>query len=253
MLELYTFHISHFSEKARWMLDASRTEYREVCWTPFFHLLPALRHGRLGTTVPILRTASGYVQDSTRILHWLDLNMPGFKLLPKDPALRREVMDIEDRFDRIGTHVIRYAYSAILDEAASVVNLWTLDAGPWQKRFLATTFPVLRATFRKRFKVTPDAVVHSRRRIAEGLDFLDQRLADGRPFLVGDRLSAADITACALLAPLIGPDQHPVYSRTDFRAALRPLVEDWLEQPAAQWLRRMYRESRFVPHTAHSA
>lgn len=245
MLELYTFRMSHFSEKARWMLDASHTEYREVRWTPFFHMLPALRHGRRGTTVPILKTATGYVQGSSRILDWLDLNMPGFHLLPKDPELRREVLEIEDRFDRVGAHVIRYAYSAVLDDAASVVELWTLDAGPLQKRVIASTFPLLRAAFRNRFKVNPDAVAQSRQRIGEGLDFLDQRLSDGRPFLVGDRLSAADITACALLAPLFGPDQHEVYSRADFRAALRPLVENWLERPAAKWLRRTYREYRF--------
>ena len=53
MLELYTFRVSHFSEKARWMLDAAGLEYREVAWTPFFQVLPALRRGNRATTVPI--------------------------------------------------------------------------------------------------------------------------------------------------------------------------------------------------------
>lgn len=244
MLELFTFRISHFSEKARWLLDASGTEYRETRWTPFFHIVPALRHGRLGTTVPILRHRGGYVQDSTRILHWLDANMPGFRLLPRDSEQRREVLEIEDRFDRVGGHVIRYVYSATLQDAQGMILLWTFDASPLQRRFISTAFPLLRAAFRKKFDLSAARVARSRQAISEALDFLDARIADGREYLVGDSLSAADITACALLAPLLGPDEHEVYSRADVRAALAPLVGEWLERPAAQWVRRRYRERR---------
>lgn len=252
MLELYTFRMSHFSEKARWMLDASRTEYREVRWTPFFHVLPALRLGRLGTTVPILHTASGYVQDSTRILNWLDTNLPGFNLVPRDPVQRREVMELEDRFDRIGAHVIRYAYSAALEDRDAVVELWTLDASPLQKRVIAACFPLMRRVFRNRMKISPESVQQSRKRIGELLDELDARVADGRTYLVGDRLSAADITAAALLAPLFGPDEHEIYSREDFRETLRPLVSDWMSRPGAQWVRALYRTHRHM-HASGSA
>jgi glutathione S-transferase len=249
VLELYTFRVSHFSEKARWMLDASRTEYREVCWTPMFHLLPALWRGRRGTTVPILRTPGGYVQDSTRILHWLDTNMPGFKLLPQDAQLRREALEIEERFDRVGVHVMRYAYGAALDKAA-VLKLWTLDASTLQRRLLKAAFPLARAAFRSKVPIDPASVAHSRTRIAESLDFLDQRLADGRSFLVGERLSIADITAAALLAPLFGPAEHEIYGREEFRQTCRALVADWNDRPAAGWLRGMYRAHRLTPGPA---
>lgn len=246
MLELYTFRMSHFSEKIRWSLDAAGVEYREIRWTPFFHVLPALRHGRIGTTVPILRHGGGYVQDSTRILMWLDSNMPGFHLLPRDPDQRKQALELEARFDRVGAHVIRYAYSSILDDADAVTQMWTLDANAMQKRFIRSTFPALRAVFRRKFGFDAARVARSRQAITEALDFLDAQVADGREFLVGDSLSVADITACALLAPIIGPDEHEVYSRQDFRAALAPLVSDWLQRPAAEWLRRRYRERREI-------
>lgn len=247
VLELYTFRMSHFSEKIRWSLDAAGIEYREICWTPFFHVLPALRHGRIGTTVPILRHGGGYVQDSTRILMWLDHNMPGFNLLPRDADRRRQVLELEARFDRVGAHVIRYAYSGILNDAEAVTRLWTLDANPVQTRVIRSAFPLLRAVFRRKFGFDPTRVARSRQAIAEMLDVLETHLADGREFLVGDSLSVADITACALLAPLVGPDQHEVYSREDFRAALAPRVSDWLQRPAAQWLRRRYQTRHEVP------
>jgi hypothetical protein len=37
-VQLYTFILSHYSEKVRWLLDASHTEYREMALTPFLHI-----------------------------------------------------------------------------------------------------------------------------------------------------------------------------------------------------------------------
>lgn len=244
MLELYTFRVSHFSEKSRWMLDAAGIEYREVAWTPFFHVLPALRRGRRATSVPVLKHASGSVQDSTRILLWLDANMPGFHLLPRDPAQRREALEIEDRCDRVGLHVMRYAYHATLDEAGAVIDVWTLDATRVQRALIARSYPLLRMAFRRLFGIDAARVARAREAIGETLDFLESKLADGRDYLVGDALSAADITAGALLAPLFGPEQHPVYGRADMREAMAPLVAQWQQRPVARWLHRRYREDR---------
>lgn len=252
MLELFTFRLSHFSEKVRWMLDASHTEYHETCWTPFFHIGPALLHGRMATTVPILRHRGGYVQDSTRILHWLDTNMPGFRLLPRDALLRAEVLEIEARFDRVGSQVPRYVYSALMDDAELVTRLWTPDSNALQRRCISSLFPALRWLFRNRFDLSEKRVAHSRAVIEEGFAFLDVALSDGREYLVGDRLTAADLTACALLAPLVGPDEHEMYSRADVREKLAPALGDWLSRPSAEWVRRRYRSRRASPAAART-
>ena len=103
MLKLHTFALSHFSEKVRWLLDVGGIDYVEEPWVPFLHVVKALRKGGRGaTTVPVLDTGEGYVQDSTRILLWLEKHRAPFALLPNDPVLRAEVLAIEDRFDRIG-------------------------------------------------------------------------------------------------------------------------------------------------------
>ena len=49
-LTLYTFAMSHYSEKIRWTLDACDIPYREVCLSPAFHMGPALRMGGRGQT-----------------------------------------------------------------------------------------------------------------------------------------------------------------------------------------------------------
>lgn len=245
-LILHTFSISHFSEKARWLLDASGIAYVEKPWVPFFHIVPALRlGGRRATTVPILVTETGPVQDSTRILLWLEQHRAPLRLMPTDSALREQVLAVEDRFDRIGTHVIRYAYRHALDDAEGIKTVWTLDASPLQTRIVRTAFPLMRAAFRRMLQSSnPKAVAKSEAKILEGMDWIAARTAQGHRYLVGDSLTAADITAAALLSPLACPDEHAVYSRPDFQKGVTALKARHADHPAMVWVRQLYREHR---------
>ncbi|MGH8431697.1 MAG: glutathione S-transferase family protein, partial [Solimonas sp.] len=106
-LTLYTFSMSHFSEKIRWALDAAGIPYREQRLTPFFHIPRIFALTRRKTSVPVIQAGDEVVQDSTRILEWLERRHAPFALMPAEPALRAEAMEIEARFDRVGFHVIR--------------------------------------------------------------------------------------------------------------------------------------------------
>ena len=53
----------------------------------------------------------------------------------------------------------------------------------------------------------------SRQIIDAELDWLDEMLADGRDYLVGDRFSRADLTAASLVSTLALPPEHPTYHR----------------------------------------
>lgn len=242
-LRLYTFSVSHFSEKIRWMLDVSAIRYTEVRWTPFLHMASAWLKSRKATSVPILQSSDETIQDSTRILLWLERHYPQFQLLAQDPEQRKEILEIEDRFDRIGPHVIRYVYSVALDDEEGVKRLWTLDSNPLQRALVQSGFPVMRIGFTRLLAMTPNNVEKSRSRIDADLSWLEERLA-GKQFLVGNRLSAADITAAALLGPLVCPSEHPVYGRQDYRDTLRPLIEPWRSRPAFVWVESLYREHR---------
>lgn len=242
-LRLYTFSISHFSEKIRWMLDISRIKYSETRWTPFLHMAPALLKSRKATSVPILEAGDEVIQDSTRILLWLEKKFPQFTLLATDPEQRKEILDIEERFDRIGPHIIRYVYSEALKDEQGVKELWTLDANPLQRTVIHASFPLIKKGFTKLLAITPDNVEKSKSRIDRELNWLEERLA-GRQFLVGNKLSAADITAAALLAPLVCPAGHPVYGRQDYRDTLNPLNKAWQTRPAFVWVDSLYQEHR---------
>ncbi len=249
-LRLYTFSLSHFSEKIRWTLGLENIPFIEVPWVPPFHVPEARRSGR-GTTVPVIDDGTTRVQDSTRILHWLDTNRGPLTLFPKDEATRKEALEIEERFDQVGSDVIRLAYDHVLHQPEAVVRLWTIDATPMQRRALRLMFPLFRILFRRRLDTRPERLAESRARVEQGLAFIEERTAK-HPYLLGEQISIADVTAAALLAPFACPDEHPVYASDEFRAGMAPVIDEWRTRPALDWVRRVYRERRGVwPRAAH--
>lgn len=241
---LYTFSISHHSEKIRWALEAAGLPFREQRLTPFFHIPRTLALTRRSTHVPILQAGDQVLGDSTLILGWLALGPTAARLFPADAAQRAEAMAIEDRFDRLGFHVIRQAYADLLDEREEVLQLWSLDATPLQRRALAAAYPLLRRGFARLLGLSPQARNRSIAAIDEAAAFLAERTRGGRPYLVGDQLSVADITAAALLAPLACPEEHPVYGSLRYRRALRMSVVRWDDHPGFDWVRATYARER---------
>lgn len=245
-MELYTFGISHFSEKLRWTLDASGLAYRERLLTPGLHMPRTLLMTRRASSVPILVADGAIVQDSARILRWLAEHRAEAiaPLWPRDATQRADFEALESRYAGIGTAVLRHAYAGLLDDEPLLLRAWTLDAGAFEAGLLRRVMPLMLRGFRRRFGISPAGVARAGARIATALDELDARLAGGERYLVGQRFGVADITVSALLAPLACPDEHPVYGSAPMRAAMAPRVAQWQSRPALEWVRRNYREHR---------
>jgi glutathione S-transferase len=243
-IKLYTFEISHFAEKIRWCLDLTGIPYEEVQWTPFFHIPRALWKSRKRTTVPILESRGEVVQDSTAILGWLEKNRAPFPLIPTEDGARTEVLGVEERLDRAGSLLIRCVYNAALAIPGAVPKLWSLTASPIERRLLPVLFPHIEPRVRRAFKINPEGVARAEKTIAETLSWLDERVSHGGRFLVGDRLTVADITAASLLAPFASPDEHPVYSTPSFQASIASARSRFDAPRVFDWVRDIYRNHR---------
>jgi len=244
-LTLYTFAASQSSEKIRWALDASGLRYRESRLTPFLHYAQNLRiSGSLGLSIPVLEADGQTVQDSTQILEWLEKNRAPCALIPREPQERQAAMQWEARFDHVGPHVVRCMYATLLEDPQLVRRLWTLDASAVDRGLLRAGFPLLSRIFSRGLGLHPALLEHSRRVIERTLNELDRITAAGRTYLVGERLTVADITAASRLAPLVCPDEHAVFSDPEYRDAIASLVSGWQARPSFAWLREMYRLHR---------
>jgi len=249
LLRLITFPISHFCEKARWALDRSGLDYREVGYLPMLQI-PAVRRAGGSRQVPVLAFEKGGVADSTRILHWIDtqLDEPR-RLFPEEPKLRHEVEELETLFDRkLGPAARRVAYLHLLPETALLKRYLVHGLPGWQKRIFPALLPPLRALIRTGLKVTPENAARDEEKLRLLFDEVARRLSDGRRYLTGDRFTAADLTFAALGAPLVAPDEYgvPLPVRSEQPQVLREKLDRYRATRAGQLILRLYAEERGV-------
>lgn len=244
-MRLYSFSVSLSSEKVRWALDLAGLPYREVRLTPFVHWPRDSRlAGGYGGSLPILEADGQVISDSTAIFEWLAQHRAPFSLIPGAPAARTAVLAAEARFDLLGSHVLRTVYAALLSRPALMQALWAVDANPLQALALRAAWPMLQRLLAAGLDTRPKALATARQRIDRALTELDHAQVDGQRYLVGGRLSVADVTAAAWLAPLACPEEHPLFSGDDYREATRDLRAAWSGRPGLDWVRGLYRQHR---------
>ncbi len=204
---LLTFRVSHYCEKARWALDAVGAEYVEEPHLPLVHRYFTGRAG--ARQVPVLVTPQQTYRDSGEIVRYADSLAPRYlPLIPHDAGGRSEALELERYLDReLGPHARRWAYGELLD--SPLLGPCFAAGVPAVERAIAPLVTAIaRPLIRRGFRITADTARRSLERVSEVFAALDDKLADGRPYLVGDAFGAADITFAALAAPVLLPEGY---------------------------------------------
>ena len=251
MLKLYTFNLSHFSEKARWTLDYEGIPYEEKVLLPGPHQLVTRRIARR-THVPVLEHDGQYVQGSSAIIDYVADRLGGTKLTAIDPTQRANALELEKTLDQaFGRGVQQVLYSALLKDRRTVINLWSFGGPFWARGFYAVAYPAIASAVTRMYKTTDvEAVAKTKQCFVTTFDELDVVLAK-QPYLGGDTPSRSDITLAALLAPVCRVPEHRVKwpptppELADFEASLSG-------RPTWDHVLRMYRDHR-RPNHSHAA
>lgn len=243
---LITIPISHYCEKVRWALTKLQIPYVEEGHMPPFHLLATGRVG--GKLTPVLITEASTFTDSTDILRYLDEIAPAnAKLYPTDPDLRRQVEELEDLFDeQLGPATRCWGYFHAINNDKLMQKNWCYGVPFFERALFPVVFPTLRSMARQKFSANPESAAQAKEQIKSIFAQVGEMLADGRAYLVGDRLSAADITFAALAAPIIAPREHPIKrgaSLQELPAAVSE-INAFRETPAGAYVLRLYNNLR---------
>ncbi len=245
---LLTIPFSHYCERARWALDYARVDYVEEGHVPLFHRIAVSRAGSPNKSVPVLLADGRTLGDSTEILAWADAKAPaGRELYPRDEVDRREVLALEEHLDEeLGPHIRRVLYYYLLPRPKLVFALIDQRTPKWQRFALRAGFPLLFEGMRRYMKIDARSAEESLDRVWLVMDGVEQRLAGGKRYLVGDRFTAADLTLAALAGPAVSPPEHGIrFPATDaLPAPAQALLRDVRARPIAEYVRRVYREHR---------
>lgn len=244
---LLTIPISHFCEKARWALDRAAIPYVEEPHLQGIHVAHALRAGR-SRTVPVLVAADREVlTESADILRWSDrATDPAARLYPAG-AEGAEAARLEAWLDAgFGPDGRLWMYEAtlpVMDRlAASIVH----GVPRWERRVFGVGRPVLNQVIVRYLGVSGTNADAAMARVDTVFDTVGARLADGRPYLCGERFTAADLTFAALAAPVLIPPQYgsPLPPLEDLPEGLVSEVRRLREHPAGRFALGLYERER---------
>jgi len=243
-IKLYQFCISHYSEKVRWALDYKGINYQPVNLLPGQHRKTILSLTRDESSVPVLDHDGEIVQGSSRILDYLDETFPDNPLTPADSQQKAQALAWEKRLDEEAGPAIRtWIYHYFLQRPKVVVPMLTAGTPFYNRILLSLAFSRVDEIMREAMKINQKTADQAQ----ETLESLLTELAEvyrKQPFLAGEHVTRADITAGALLAPLFMPPQYPVPWPKPHKVP-RP-VQAWLKdwQATVEPVARMYRENR---------
>jgi glutathione S-transferase len=247
VLRLVTIPISHYCEKARWALERTGMPYREEQHVQGIHRLAARRAGG-GRTVPVLVTPEGAIGDSTAILAWVDeRTAPEHRLYPADPGERRGLEALCRRLDEeLGPSGRRLMYVHMLAQRRLMLSFNNHGVPAWEDRALRWGWPVAIRYARRALDIRPGVEDEDEATVWRELDFVAGLLADGRPYLGGERFGAADLTFGALSAPLVVPAIYgvPLPQPEVMASRTREFVERAREHPAGRFALRLIAEQR---------
>lgn len=244
---LYTIPFSHYCEKARWALEYAGVPFEERGHAPAINRFATARFG--GTTVPLFVRGTTVLADSTDIVALADREASSSdrRLLPDEPDALEDALALEDRFDRrMGVASRAWAYTYFLPEIDKLIPYATQGV-PWiQATLLRPMRGALAAIIRRGLRIGPSTREWARTRIQEDLDFVGERLADGRSYLVGDKLSTADVTFAALAAPALFPEAYggPLPPISELSVPMADEVKRFRDTPAGAFALRIYRQHR---------
>jgi glutathione S-transferase len=247
VLRLVTIPISHYCEKARWALERAGMPYREERHVQGVHQVVAWRAGGR-ITVPVLVTPDRVIGDSAEILTWVDQRTPPeHRLFPGDADTRDDVESVCRRLDEgLGPRGRRLMYIHMLADPKLALRFNNAGVPGWEDRFIRYGWPLAQRYVKRVLDIRPGIEVQDEAAVFGELDYVAELLCDGRPYLCGERFTAADLTFAALSASVIVPPAYgvPLPQPDVLSPGMAALVQRAREHPAGRYALTLYTEHR---------
>lgn len=210
MITLYELHWSHYCEKVRWALRLKGLDWQALSINAFSKdELAQFPPGPSGLRlVPMIHDnlTGRHIYESTPILKYLDETYEPRVLFPAD---EQQAIEVERRLIELDTYLglpaRRLGYAQLILECPTALSKLFLSSVFWGVltlrgvRQIAST--VMGMLLLKRFDLHTNEKIGLYEAVEQYLERIQLRLANRR-YLVGDRLTGADIALAAQLRPL---------------------------------------------------
>lgn len=240
---LHQFAFSHFNEKVRWALAYKDIDHRRETYLPGPHMGP-IKRMTAQTSTPVLELNGQHIAGSARILERLEEHTDHNALVPQDPDQAAVIMAWQTRLDdQLGPATRTVLFDVLVKELGYLARLFGGHTGTAKRLGYRALLPLVRPLMKQGNGVTPENIEKARSLVQDYLREIGQASA-ATGYLVGHDFTLADLTAAALLAPLMQV-QHPDMARPQpMPQAIADLQAQYAAEPAIQWAQSIYAKHR---------
>lgn len=209
MRTLYQFPLSPYCEKVRWILDFKELHYVAQNLTPALHRAFAQRKTKQNY-LPILHDEGGaWVADSHQIALYLDDIYPEHRIIRPQRHLYDEILTLSCLADELGSVVRHWCLGSLVAKDAQHLNIMLGERG-YLRQFEKITRPLLHKVMSRSFQLNnATKLQQSKQKMQQLISQFNEKIEQQGEFMVGGRLSLADMTLASMLAPILQLDETP--------------------------------------------
>lgn len=234
MRTLYQFPLSPFCEKARWLLDYKQLDY--VAQNLTYGLHTAYTRIKTGQSkLPFLKEDQQYI-DGNQLSLYLDRKYPEHPVLRTQRSMREKIKEFEILANTLGDYTQTIIYSRL--NKKQELDLFLGEFG-YLQRFKRISRPIVSKILTHTADKQIDTAITKIKAII--VDLNEHIIAQKGKYLVGDRLTVADISICAMLAPLLNLVGTPWESEDHTPCEIFQLLHSL---PLGQYIIRIYATQR---------
>lgn len=246
-VELWHFRFSHCNEKVRWALDHKRVAHVRHALVPGMHV-PKMRRMTGQQKTPAVSFDGELVWDSSEIIAELERRFPEPPLYPDDAAARGRALKEAAWFDdQVGADMRRLLYAAHLEVGGALTARMSTE-GHSRAAYVGfrVAWPLLKPVICWNMGIDEATVARAKERMPSFFERVERALSPAG-YLVGDAFSVADLTAAALLSPLVMPTELGEARLSDPPPMWLALRESVAGREGFHWVARMYEQHRNAP------
>jgi glutathione S-transferase len=237
-------------ETGRWLLDHYGVPYREQRHTPFF-IFGVLRKAADTNLYPLYQASDLTIPSWQAMYKHFEAEADAdTRLMPEDAAAAEALQArINKYYLLFGEEAPKWAFYYLLTKRRMTDAAFAFGV-PWYERALINgLFFSVRVVMIRGLHTGLDTAEAAIPKLQAAYDELDALLADGRPYLDGDRFTLFDLVVCANAGLTVMPAEYgaPLPALQSLPEEVAATVEAFRERPTGQYLLRTFAERRRPP------